>query len=157
MQNGWGTLYLIRPHMIVDDPADAVVEAYEGGRKRFSIAIELLDLVDRARAQTARALLERAHERKPALLDDSAIANLLELTAGIEAMLRDQLLDAQWYVDDARLPELRSRPGLVKVLDLEETRGVLARAAVGEGLAGVLSLRNILRRAQADGLHIVLD
>lgn len=148
-----GTLYLTRPDAdTYEDPSDAVVEAFDGGRSLINLAVELWRLAKREdRATAIESLLARAYERKPYGLNARGIKELLGLTDGLEEALKENVVDAQLRVRNDQLPELRRR---TKLLYLDESRGELAREAVGEGIVGVMSLRNILQKARDEGLHI---
>jgi len=149
-----GTICLIRPDAgTYEDPSEAVVADFEGAGNLIDLSAELWRLVDAEdRAQKIEALLERAYSAKPYGLDDSGIGELLRLTDGLDEALRENVVDQDLRVSADRLPDLRRS---TEWLDVDERRSELARHAVGEGLAGVVALRNILKRARAQKLHIV--
>jgi hypothetical protein len=152
----WGAIHLVRPAWSgpYDEVDEAVVESYEKVQGFFDVAAELWDLAgDHERAGEIRKLVDEAYEREPSFMDDSQVDELLQLLEGIEDALVGTVVDDRWQVRVEQLPELRRR---TRHLDLDESRGELAAAGVGEGIGHAVSLRNILLRARALGLWICL-
>ena len=132
-----------------------MVASYDDGPGYISTAVELWQLAgNEARASEIVTLLDRANERDYAALTSSEAAQLLHLLDDLEIGLKASVVDQDWNVPTARLPELRQR---TKMLDLDEERGELARAGVLEGMSSVIALRNILSEAVDRGLDVALD
>jgi hypothetical protein len=153
----WGTLFLVRRDW-VGDPEDAnqsVVESFDRIRSAFDVAEDLCQLVgDAERAERMHAVVLRAFGRDPHVMNQGDIAEFLELTEHLEKTVADSLLDGRWRVRPDQLANIRRR---TTTLDLDESRGELAHAGVGEGLIDVLRLREILKHARDVGLDVAMD
>ena len=151
-----GSLYLVpRDWNPASPDADQdIVHTYEHGEGHFQVAIELWALSNPSRAARIEQLLARAYERDPHILEESEIAELLELLDGLEASLVGSFVDEHWHVPADRLPELKRR---TTMLEIDEVEGAVAGEAVAAGFSRVSIAREILRTALDEHLNILTE
>jgi len=148
-----------------DDNAATVLETFEDAVKHFATAEELWRLVGNdVRADEIEKILDGAYDEKAALkgvgvrrsaalsIDD--IGRLVAAFDGLADAVKKSVLDEKWMVPAERLQELRTR---APSLDLDESRGDLARYGVGEGIGNVERLHDILKDALRLNVRIAID
>lgn len=151
------SIYLIRPDWQGerDDLHEAVVATLSHGPRYIQIALELWRLVGQEdRAEKIEALVELAHERNYHDLNARQIEQLGALLEGLDDAIKRSWLDDRWQILPHLLSEIRRR---TSSLDLDDHQGHLASEGVSEGLASVHDLRDFLKRALDQGLHLALD
>jgi hypothetical protein len=157
MRDCWGDLYLVVPDELADKYDDReVILTYERAYSRIDLAKRLWRLIGHeAEAQRIQAVMSRAYAREVPTLDEAGIADLLEPVAALPAALRRDLhLGPRDRLTMAQVEDLRKR---IDWLDLEESRGELAIHAVEEAIGDLDGLADILRRALAEGAHILFN
>jgi hypothetical protein len=150
------SIYLIRPewHGDLEDTEDYVVDALLHGPRYIRVALELWRLADHEeRAVKIKAILERGCERSGRILYTEDIKEFYELLVGLELELKKSVVNSDWEIPPDRIAEVRRRTTL---LDIEESRGVLARWAVWEAMSEVYGLRDFLKQALDRNLHVAL-
>ena len=139
---------------VVASGADPIA-SYERAYDYPEIAAELWHLQGRDdRAAAIRALLSRAFTREPPHLTSNEVRELLALVEDLEAYTVAHLTDARWRITMDQVAELRPR---ATYLELEESRGQDATAAVAEALIDVGNLVTILRHAIEFDAEIAFD
>lgn len=134
-----------------EDPIASYERAYDYPK----IAAELWHLQGREdRATAIRVLISRAFTREPAHLACDEVREFLTLVEDLEAYTIAHLTDAQWRITMDQVAELRPRAAY---LELEESRGQNATAAVAEALIDVGNLMAILREASAFDAELAFD
>jgi len=137
------------------DGSGPKIEIHQFLKRFFWVAEELWKLTgDDARAAAIGEVLDAAYEREPVLLTTEDVDRMLQLLEGLPEAFVGTIVDEEWRLRPEQLPELRAR---TKTLDLDERRGDLALAAVGEALSNVGALENVLRKAQKRHLWVSFD
>jgi hypothetical protein len=157
MRNRWGDLHLVVPDELAGRYDDReVIETYERNYSRIDLAADLWRLIGgETGAQRIDAVMSRAYAREVPTLDEAGIADLLEPVESLPAALRRDLpLGPHDRLTMAQVEDLRKR---IDKLDLEESRGALAIHALEEAIFDIDGLARILRRAQAEGAHILFN
>jgi hypothetical protein len=121
----------------------------------FEVAMELWRLAGRAdRASSIRKVINSAYTVEPPRLERAQIEALRGLIDGLEQALVGTVTDDEHMLSVAKVAELR---GQTLILDLDESRGDLAREAVQEALVYVDHLRTIADEALAANASILFD
>jgi hypothetical protein len=157
MRDRWGELHLVVPNESAGKYDDReVIETYERTYSRIDLATLLWRLIGgEAQAKRIEKVMSRAYDREVPTLDERGIADLLEPVAALPAALRRDLpIDQHDRLTMAQVEELRKR---TDKLDLEESRGGAVIHAIEEAIGEIDGLADILRRAQAEGAHIIFD
>jgi hypothetical protein len=157
MRERWGEIHLVVPDELAGKYDEReLIETYERAYSRIDLAAELWRLIGReAEAQRIDAVMSRAYAREVTTLDEAGIAELLELVEALPAALRRDLqLGPHDRLTMAQVEDLRKR---TDKLDLEESRGEVAIHAVEEAIGDIDGLADILRRARAEGAHILFN
>lgn len=157
MRDRWGELHLVVPDEAAGKYDDReVLETYERAYSRIDLAALLWRLIGgEEQARRIEAAMNRAFHREAPTLDERGIADLLEpVTALPAALRRDLRLGPHDRLTMAQVDELRKR---TDKLDLEESRGDAAIHAIEEAIGEIDGLAEILRRAQAEGAHIIFN
>jgi hypothetical protein len=147
----------------VDDGANEfeVIDSYEKAYGNLVLARELWRLVGRAdRAEAVEDVILDAHDYKPPRLDREHIVALRDALDGLEAALVGPVIDEDHLLSMDKVNELRGRPEILdlhEIMDLDESRGELARYAVQEALIYVDNLRRIVDQALAEDALILFD
>ncbi len=148
-------------HLVEPDPAATryagrtVLDTFEHSYGYIEVATELWRLSgDQDRAKDIEAVMQRVFDREVPTLVEADIAQLLANIGGLDAALRGALTDADQLLTPERIEQLRGRS---RTLDLDVSRGELARHAVEEAMVGVHVLERALREALDRGAHIVFD
>ena len=129
---------------VVASGADPIA-SYDRAYDYPEIAAELWQLQGRDdRAAAIGAMTSRAFTREPPHLTSGETRELLGLVEDLEAYTVAHLTDAQWRITMDQVAELRPR---ATYLELDESRGQDATAAVAEALIDVGNLVTILRHA----------
>jgi hypothetical protein len=149
-------LYIGRP--LNDDPEPGefdVLDEYDIAYGFFEVAQELWRLAGRAdRAEAIEDVLLSSVRYKARRLDKDHIVALREALEGLEDALKATVIDEHEMLSMEKVSELRGR---TKNLDLDESRGELARYAVSEALFYVDHLRRIAAEALAADAQILFD
>jgi len=155
-------LYIGRP--LNDDPGPEdfdVLEEYSKAYGFFEVAQELWRLAGREdRAEAIQEVLRSAVRYKSPRIDREHLVALREALDGLEDALVGPVIDEQHMLSMDKVNELRNRPEVLElheVMDLDESRGDLAREAVMEALIHVDNLRGIADRALAEDAQILFD
>ncbi|MCE9577292.1 MAG: hypothetical protein K8W52_29355 [Deltaproteobacteria bacterium] len=157
MRERWGSIHLVVPDALAGEHDDReVIQTYERTYSLIDLAKRLWRLIGNdAEAQRIQAVMSRAYERDVPTLDGSDIASLIEPVAALPPALRRELqLGPHDRLTMAQVEDLRRR---FDRLDLEESRGEAAVHAVEEVIFDIEGLVEILRRAQAEGAHIIFN
>jgi hypothetical protein len=121
----------------------------------FEVAMELWRLAGRAdRASSIRTVINSAYTVEPPRLERAQIEALRGLIDGLEQALVGTVTDDEHMLSAAKVAELR---GHTQILDLDESRGDLAREAIQEALVYVDHLRAIADEALAANASILFD
>lgn len=157
MRDRWGELHLVVPDASAGQYDDReIIETYERTYSRIDLAAMLWRLIaGESQAKRVEAVMARAYEREVPTLDERGIADLLGVVAALPAALRRDLpLGPHDRLTMAQVEALRKR---TDKLDLEESRGEAAIHAIEEAIGEIDGLADILRRAQAEGAHIIFN
>lgn len=149
-------LYIGRPLNDDPEPGDfEVLEEYDIAYGFFEVAQELWRLAGREdRAEAVEDVLLSSVRYKARRLDREHIVALREALEGLEDALKQTVIDEHELLSMDKVNELRGKTG---VLDLDESRGELARSAVSEALFYVDHLRRIADEALAADAQILFD
>jgi hypothetical protein len=153
------SIHLFRPEWNNDpDPEilyEYVVESLLHGPRYIQVALELWRLADdEERAAKIKAVLRRGCERNAPILYTEDIKEFYELLDGLDDALKASLLDENWNIPPERLDEVRRR---TREIDLGERPQHRAVKGVEEGLSEVHGLRDFLKQALDQNLHVALD
>lgn len=152
------SLYFIRPDWQGDrdDAHEAVVKTFYGhGPRDISVGIELWRLAGNENgARELERLLERAFDRDDVFLDHVDMTEMIGNIERLQKEVEKNIIDSEGAVPDNKLPDIQARADLV---DVDEERGDQARYGVMEALSKVVALRDLLREALEQGLHVALD
>jgi hypothetical protein len=157
MRDRWGELHLVVPDEAAGKYDDReVLETYERAYSRIDLAALLWRLIGgEEQARRIEAAMSRAFHREVPTLDERGIADLLDPVAALPAALRRDLpLGPHDRLTMTQVDELRKR---TDKLDLDESRGNSAIHAIEEAIGEIDGLVDILRRAQAEGAHIIFN
>lgn len=153
-------LHIARPLENEADEFD-VIDSYDKAYGNIVLSRELWQLAGRAdQAEAIQDVIRSAYRYKPPRLDTEHIIALRKLLDGLEEALVGSVIDEQHLLSMDKVKELRSRPEVLDlhdVMDLDESRGDLAREAVMEALIYVDNLRGIADRALAANAQILFD
>lgn len=131
------------------------IASYEHAYDYPEIAAELWHLQGRDdRAAAIHAVIARAFTHEPPHLTMDEVRELLALVEDLEAYTVAHLTDARWRITMEQAAELRPR---ATYLELDESRGQDATAAVAEALIDVGNLVTILRHASELDAEIAFD
>jgi hypothetical protein len=150
------SIYLIRPewHGDLEDTEDYVVDALLHGPRFIRVARELWQLAGSdERAAKIKAVLRRGCERVGRILYTEDIKEFYDLLDGLDDAIKATWLNDKWQVLPELMPEVRRR---TTTLDLDDLEGHLASEGVTEGLGEVHSLRDFLKQALDQNLHVAL-
>ena len=149
-------LYIGRP--LNDDPGPEdfdILEEYSKAYGFFEVAQELWRLAGREdRAEAIDDIITSAYRYKAPRIDREHLVALREALEGLEDALVGPLIDDQHLLSMDKVNELR---GQTKVLDLDESRGELARYAVQEAVIYVDHLRRMAGDALAADAELLFD
>jgi hypothetical protein len=153
------SIHLFRPEWNNDpDPEilyEYVVESLLHGPRYIQVALELWRLAgDEERAAKIKAVLRRGCERNAPILYTEDIKEFYDLLDGLDDAMKATWLNDKWQVLPELMPEVRRR---TTTLDLDDLQGHLASEGVSEGLGDVHSLRDFLKQALDQNLHVALD
>jgi hypothetical protein len=155
------SIYLVLPdwHGDIEDVHDSVVDALLHGPRYIRVALELWRLAGQdERAAKIKAVLERAYQNDNTgfspILNTTDIKEFYDLLDGLDDALKATWLNDKWQVFPELMPEVRRR---TTTLDLDDLQGHLASEGVSEGLGDVHSLRDFLKQALDQNLHVALD
>lgn len=153
-------LHIGRPLENEPDEFD-VIDSYDKAYGNLVLARELWRLAGRDdRAEAIEDVILDAHDHKPPRLDREHIVALRNALEGLEDALVGPVIDEQHMLSMDKVNELRSRPEVLdlhEVMDLDESRGDLAREAVMEALIYIDNLRGIVDEALAADAQILFD
>jgi hypothetical protein len=150
------SIYLIRPdwHGDLEDTEDYVVEALLHGPRYIAVALELWRLADHEeQAAKIKAILRRGCERSGRILYTEEIKEFYDLLDGLDDALKASLLDENWNIPLERLEEVRRR---TREIDLGERPQHRSVKGAEEGLSEVHGLRDFLKQALDQNLHVAL-
>jgi hypothetical protein len=154
------SIYLVLPDWNgdIEDVHDSVVDALLHGPRYIKVALELWRLADQEeQAAKIKTVLKRAYQNDNTgfspILNTTDIKEFYDLLVGLELELKKSVVNSDWEIPPDRVAEVRRRTTL---LHIEESRGDLARWAVWEAMSEVYGLRDFLKQALDQNLHVAL-
>jgi len=135
------------------DPSQVeVIDSNDIAYGFFDVAKELWRLAGQVdRATAIEDEVDKAYDLDPPRLERAQLVALMEQLGGLEDALVGSVTDANHMLSAEKVAALR---GQTENLDLDESRGELARHAVIEALIYVDRLRAILHKAIAENASI---
>lgn len=132
-----------------------ILASYKRAHGFSKIAIELWRLAGRDdRAEALDTAMLNAYDYDPPRLDRERIIALRDALDGLDEALVGPVIDEEHFLSMEKVTELR---GKTEALDLDESRGDLARHAVMEALVYVHHLRDIANDALEADAQILID